>query len=177
MSGLDDLIGKAAGGEGGGGLGDLLGGLAGGASGGGGLDDILGRLTGAAGAEGGGAPGGLGGLLTALVPMIGGMLAGGGLQKVLAGLEANGLDAQAASWIGTGANQPISPADVESVVGHEQIARIAGELRVSEAEAAAAVANVLPAVVDGVSPGGALPPEDELDAALARLRDGSQTSG
>src|SRR5436189_6006854 len=98
--GLDDLIKDAAGGKGGGGLGDLLGGLAGG-GGDDALSEILGKVTG-----GGGQAGGLGSLLTGLVPMLGSMLSGGGLQKVLGRLQQNGLGSQAASWVGTGANQP-----------------------------------------------------------------------
>ena len=86
------------------------------------------------------------------------MLADGGLQKVLSGFDANGLAAQAGSWVGIGENEPISGADVRKVVGDEQLAEIAGELGVSEDEAAAAVAQVLPAVVDAVSPEGHLPP-------------------
>lgn len=162
MSGLDDLIKGAAGGKGEGGLGDLLGSLAGGA-GDAGLGGILGDI------GGGSQAGGMGGLLTGLVPMIGSMLSGGGLQKVLASLQANGLGAQAQSWLGTGANEPISGADVRKVVGEDELARIAGELGVSEDDAAAAVAKVLPEVVDSVSPDGELPPEDQLDSALGDL--------
>ena len=119
MSGLDDLIKGVAGGKGGG-LGDILGGLTG-AAGGGGLDDILGGLTGGKTGSGkSGAAGGMGGLLTSLLPVLGGMLASGGLQKVLAGFQANGLSAQADSWVGTGENEPISAADVRKVVGDEE---------------------------------------------------------
>jgi len=35
---------------------------------------------------------------------------------------------------------------------------------------------VLPAVVDTVSPQGALPTQDELDASLAKLADGPSTA-
>ena len=113
--------------------------------------------------------GGMGGLLTALLPMVGGLLAGGGLQKVLGGLQANGLSAQADSWIGTSANEPISGEDVRKVVGDEELQKIAAELGVSEDEAAAAVAQVLPAVVDKVSPDGQLAPDDQLESAFEAL--------
>ncbi len=175
MSGLDDLIKGAAGGQGGG-LGDLLGGLAGGESAGGGLGDILGGLSGLGGSEPGAQPGGMGGLLGSLLPMLGGLLAGGGLQKVLSGFQANGLTAQAGSWVGTGENEPISGADVRKVVGGEELAKIATALGVSEDEAANAVARVLPEVVDSVSPDGHLAPDSELDSAfeaLEELGDGS----
>jgi len=165
MSGIDDLIKGVAGGQGGG-LGGILGGLAGGDSGGGGLGDVLGGL---GGGKTGSQAGGMGGLLTSLLPVLGGMLAGGGLQKVISGFEANGLSAQAASWVGTGKNAPISGADVRKVVGDEELARIAAELGVSEDEAADAVAQVLPAVIDTVSPEGHLAPDSELDSAFEGL--------
>jgi uncharacterized protein YidB (DUF937 family) len=144
---LDYRIRDAASGGGAGGLGDLLGGLAGG-----GGPDLTGMLGGLTGGEGG-----LGGLLTALVPAVGGVLEGGGLQEVLARLEANGLGTQAASWIGTGANDPISGAEARTAIGPDELTRIAGELGVSESEAADGVAEVLPAVVDAITPDGELP--------------------
>jgi uncharacterized protein YidB (DUF937 family) len=154
------------------GMGDLIGGLAGDTSGGGGLDDVLEKLTG----SGGTAPGGLGGMLAGLVPVVSGMLEHGGLQKVLAQLEASGLGSQAASWVGTGANQAISAADIEKVVGSSQLAGIAAQLGVSPDEAAGALAHVLPAVVDKVSPDGEVPPQADVDAALVQLADGSSTT-
>ena len=169
MSGLDDLIKGVTGGQGGGGLGDLIGGLAGGGSAGG-LGDILGGLAGGSGKTGAGAlPGGMGGLLGSLLPVIGGMLAGGGLQKVIAGFQENGLSAQADSWVGTGENAPISGADVRKAVGEAELSKIAAQLGVSEDEAADAVAQVLPTVIDTVSPDGHLAPDSELDAAFESL--------
>jgi uncharacterized protein YidB (DUF937 family) len=179
MGGLDDLVKGATGGQGGG-LGDLLGGLTGG-SGSGGLGGLLGGLAGGGpGGRGSGMPGGMGGLLASLLPMLGGMLAGGGLQKIISGFQANGLAGQADSWVGTGENEPISGADVRKVVGDEEIARIATELGVSDDEAAAAVAQALPAVIDTVSPEGKLAPESELDSAfqaLERLGDDTRETG
>ena len=115
-----------------------------------------------------------------LLPALGGLLAGGGLQQVLTGFQANGLSAQADSWIGTGENQPISGEDVRKAVGDEELARIAAQLGVSEDEAADAVAQVLPTVVDRVSPEGHLAPESELESAfgaLEQLGDGTQATG
>jgi uncharacterized protein YidB (DUF937 family) len=166
MSGLDDLLKKATGGGGSGGLGDLLGGLAGG-----GADSGLGGILDGLSGGGTGQGGGMGGLLGGLLPMVGKMLEGGGLQKVLAGFQENGLAEQAGSWLGTGPNEPINGDDVRKVVGSEELTKIAGRLGVSEDEAASALAEVLPAVVDKVSPDGQLPPSGELDAALEQLGD------
>jgi uncharacterized protein YidB (DUF937 family) len=144
------------------GLDDILSGLMGGQGGSGGPDSILGGLT------GGGGQGGSSGL-GALVPVLGGLLASGGLQKILGGLKANGLSQQADSWVGTGANQPVSGADMEKAVGKEQMQEIAKQLGVSESEAADVVAKAVPEVVDNVSPDGKLPPDQDLDAAFDKL--------
>ena len=132
MSGLDDLLKEATGSGGSGGLGDLLGGLAGG-----GADSGLGSILGGLSGGGTGKGGGMGRLLGGLLPMVGKMLEGGGLQKVLAGFQENGLAEQAGSWLGTGANEPISGDDVRKVVGSEELTKIAGQLGISEDEAAA----------------------------------------
>lgn len=155
MGGLDDLLKGAKGGSGGGGLGDVLGGILGGGARGGSL-----------------AGGGLGGspMLRMLLPMVASMLASGGLKKVLSGLRAKGKTAEADSWVSTGENQPVAGADIREAVGDEEITSIAEKLGVSKDEAATAVANVLPDVVDQVSPNGELPPDDELESAFDRLK-------
>ena len=164
MSGLDDLLKKATGSGGSGGLGDLLGSLAGGGADSE-LGDILGGLTGGGAGKGGG----MGGLLGGLLPMVGKMLADGGLQKVLAGFQQQGLAEQASSWLGTGANEPISADDVRKVVSSDELTKIAGQLGISEDDAASALAQVLPAVVDKVSPDVQLHTAGELDASLGQL--------
>lgn len=172
MSGLDDLV-KSIGGSGGGGLGDLLGGLAGSSGSSGGLDDIVGALTGGDGT--GGQAGGMGGLFGTLLPALGGMLAGGGLQQILAGFQANGRAAEAASWIGTGDNHPVSGEDIRKAVGSDELASVAAKLGVSTDEAADALAQILPGVVDRVSPDGRLASDAELESAFVALENASGT--
>lgn len=157
------------------GLDDLVKGVTGGTRGG--LEDIIGGLT---GGSSGSQAGGMGGLLGPLLPAIGGMLVGGGLQQLLSGFQANGLSAQTDSWIGTGENEPISGEDVREAVGNEELAKIAAQLGVTQDEAADAVAQVLPTVVDRVSPDGQLAPESELESAfgaLEQLGDETQAAG
>lgn len=146
------------------GLGDLLGGILGGKGGSSDLGNVLGRLGGGSGGSGTG-----GGTLAALLPILGSMLAQGGLSKVLSGFQGQGLGSQADSWVGSGPNEPIDGAQVRKALGDDEVARIAGQLGVSQDEAADAVAEVLPRLVDGVSPEGELPPEQDLDNAFDRL--------
>ena len=156
MNSLDDLLkGDGQGSPSGGGLGDLLGGILGGGARGGSL-------------AGGG---GLGGnpMLRMLLPMVGGMLMNGGLQKILSRLQSQGKGETAQSWVGTGANEPIDAGDVREALDDDKLDRIAQQLGVSKHDAAAAVATVLPDVVDQVSPEGQLPADDELDQKFGRL--------
>jgi uncharacterized protein YidB (DUF937 family) len=103
------------------------------------------------------------------MPVLAGLLASGGLSKIMGGLKANGLSAQADSWVGTGANEPVSGKDIEQAAGREEIQKVAQQLGISESQAADAVAQALPEVVDKVSPEGKLPPEQDLDAAFDKL--------
>jgi uncharacterized protein YidB (DUF937 family) len=149
------------------GLDDLLGGLLGGQSGGaGGLGSILDGLTGGAT---GGASGGKSGMLAALLPMLGSLLANGGLNKVLSGFQQQGLGATTDSWVGTGANEQVSRADVEQVIDQGEIAQIADRLGISHEEAAQAIAEVLPQLVDQASPEGVLASDEDLEGAFSQL--------
>lgn len=156
MSQLDDLLGGLLGDQGGGGSG-------------GGLEDILGQLTGGQGGQGSGGASAGGGMLAMLLPLVAGFLKNGGLNKVLAGFQQQGLSSQAQSWVGSGSNEAVSGSQVEQVVGQEEIAAIAQQLGISEAQAADAVAEVLPRVVDQVSPQGELPAEADLDDLFAKI--------
>ena len=177
MSGLDDILGSLtkSGGKESGGLDDLLGGLLGGGSGGGagGLQDILGGILGG-GSSGGGsgtATGGMnmGALAAALAPLVLKLLKGGGLQKLVQNAHANGLSSEADSWVGTGANAQVSPDQMKSVVGEDVVQQVAQQAGISEDEAAGVLAHVVPQVVNGLSPNGQLPSENDLDQLAAKF--------
>jgi uncharacterized protein YidB (DUF937 family) len=141
------------------------------------LDDLLGGLLGGQGgttgspsvAAGGQSGGAAASLIPMLLPVLASVLAGGGLNKILDSLKAQGGQSQADSWVGTGTNEPVSAQQVQQAVGEDEIDRIAEKLGVPKDDAAQAVADVLPQVVDKVSPDGQLPPQNELDQAFSRL--------
>lgn len=181
MSGLDDILGSLtkSGGKSGGGLEDLLGGLLGGGSSGGaggsggGLQDILGGMLG--GGSAGGATGtkaggmNLGALAAVLAPLVMKLLKGGGLQKLVQNAQANGLTSEADSWVGTGENQQVSADQMKNVVGHDVVQQVAQEAGISEDEAAGVLAQVVPQVVNGLTPNGQLPSDDDLDQLVAKF--------
>ena len=168
MSGLDDLTKNiGAGKQSGGGIGDLLGGL-----GGGGLGGVLGGILGGGG--GAARSGGLAGgnpMLRMLLPLVASLLMNGGLQKILGRLQQQGKGAQGKSWVSTGPNEPVDSADIREALDRDELAGIAKRLGVSEDEAAQAIAQVLPDVVDQATPQGQVPPDEELDERFGRLHE------
>jgi uncharacterized protein YidB (DUF937 family) len=180
VSGLDDILGSLtkSGGKSGGGLDDLLGGLLGGGSGGGtggggGLQDVLGGMLGGGSAGGGtGTKAGgmnLGAVAAVLAPLVMKLLKGGGLQKLVQNAQANGLASEADSGVGTGPNQQVSGDQMKKVVGDDVVQQVAQEAGISEDEAAGVLAQVVPQVVNGLSPNGQLPSDDDLDQLVAKF--------
>jgi uncharacterized protein YidB (DUF937 family) len=179
-TGLEDILGGMLGGGGsapggGGGLGDILGSVLGGAggSGGGGLGDILGGVLGGGGTQGsqssGSAGAGLGGLMAVVGPLLASLLANGGLQKILGGMKSSGLSAQADSWVGTGANQAIDADQVRAALDDDQIAQVAQSLGVDDQQASEVLAQVLPGLVNSVTPEGQEPSDGDLDRLVETL--------
>ncbi len=151
---------------GGGGLGDRLGGVLGGPGGqGGGFGDVLGGLLGGAGGNsgGGGVGAGLGGVLA------GGAGGAGGLGSLLEQFQRAGFGEQVSSWVGGGQNLPISPAAIAQVFGGEALTQVAQQAGVSEAEASEGLSQLLPEVVDRVTPDGQVPNLEQLAARAAAL--------
>jgi len=138
----------------------MLGGLLGGSGSRGGLGGLGGLLGGA----GGGNP-----LVGMLLPAVAGMLAGGGLSKLMSGMQAAGLEDKARSWISRGENAAITPDEVKQVVDPSHIADVAKQAGVSHDEAAALIAQALPAVVDHATPDGTLPDTAAVDHSLGAL--------
>ncbi|RYF43764.1 MAG: DUF937 domain-containing protein [Comamonadaceae bacterium] len=162
-----------------GGLGDLLGGLAGGnRGGGGGLGDVLGGMLGGGGARGradddGGSPfGGKGALLAMLLPLaMQWVQRNGGIGAVLERFQQKGYSQQAASWMSTGSNQAVGSEAIGEVVGMEELSRLSQQLGVGQDEVATGLAEILPEVVNQLSPQGSLPgdADDVLGSGLSAL--------
>ena len=100
----------------------------------------------------------------------------GGLQGLLAKFQQAGFGEQAQSWISPGQNMPISPDALSQIFGQGQLGRIAQQLGMSNDEAADGLAQVLPNVVDEMTPQGQIPDNDTdlVSRALAILEQGRQ---
>jgi uncharacterized protein YidB (DUF937 family) len=81
----------------------------------------------------------------------------GGLGGLLNQFQQGGLGEVMKSWIGTGPNQPISPNQLGSVLGPKIIQVLAQKTGMSEQELTAQLSQILPGVVDKLTPNGRLP--------------------
>ena len=78
----------------------------------------------------------------------------GGMQGLLHKLSASGLQAQVQSWIGGGANQSVTGDQVIQALGSEHLQPVAQQFGVEQAQVANSLADLLPDVVDRLTPDG-----------------------
>lgn len=81
----------------------------------------------------------------------------GGVQGIVAQLEQQGLGGTVRSWIGTGANQPISPDQIHQVFGSDMVKELAAKVGLSPDVLAGKLSQVLPQAIDKLTPAGAVP--------------------
>jgi uncharacterized protein YidB (DUF937 family) len=61
------------------------------------------------------------------------------------------------SWIGSGQNMPIGADQLNNVLGSDMVANIARQLGMSNGDAASQISQMLPDVVDRLTPQGQMP--------------------
>ena len=165
-------------------LGSVLGGAPGapgggaGAGGLGGLGGMLGSVLGGRGPADADASapmaggGGRSALLAMLLPLaMQWMQRSGGVGAVLDQFRQRGLGQQAGSWVATGQNEAVSAHDVKEVVGDADVSQMAQQLGVSHDEVAGGLAQIIPQVVNHLTPEGHVPHDADqtLDSALAGI--------
>ncbi len=136
------------------------------------LDSVLGAvMNGAAQNASASSPwsgGGLGGLVSMaannpqLVQMVLELLdpqksAIGGLPGLLERLQQAGLGDMVASWLGNGPNAALSGEQLGRVLGEGPLAQVAAQLGVRPSDAASQLSQLLPGLIDQLTPNGQLP--------------------
>jgi len=81
----------------------------------------------------------------------------GGLGGLVEKFQQGGLGDVVASWISTGQNMPINGDQLGQVLGPDVLSQIAQQLGVSQGDAACQLSQVLPQVVDNLTPDGSMP--------------------
>ena len=126
-------------------LDQVLGGLMGGGNAGSSpMQGILGSLL------GGGQQGGMGNQQQGMA---------GGLSGLVSSFEQAGLGHIAQSWIGNGANQSVSPQQLQSVFGENQVNSMASQSGMAPQDFLSQLSEHLPNAVNGMTPNGRLPDE------------------
>ncbi|MFM2345064.1 MAG: hypothetical protein RLZZ210_1677 [Pseudomonadota bacterium] len=93
----------------------------------------------------------------------------GGLDGLKNLLEQNGLAEQVQSWIGTGENLPVSAEQIQQALdSNGTLSELASKANVTKETASELLSNIIPNVIDKITPNGSLP-EGGLDfAALVK---------
>ncbi len=150
---ITQMLGGGQQGGSGGALGNIVGSMLGGnQQGGGALGNILGSVLG--GGQQGGAAGGLGGLTDMLSQL--------------------GLGDQVKSWVGTGENMPVTAEQIQNSLGQNgTLGQIANQAGVSETEAAGGLAELLPGLINKLTPNGQIDAND-ISSILGSLLGGNK---
>jgi uncharacterized protein YidB (DUF937 family) len=102
--------------------------------------------------------------------LLGGAAAGsvlsGGLGDLLNQLQKGGQGDAANSWVGKGTNKAVSPNDLASALGADQIDQIASQSGMSRDDLLSGLSQYLPQVVDHLTPDGRMPTDNELSGRI-----------
>ena len=82
----------------------------------------------------------------------------GGLQDLIERLNSGGLGEQVRSWLGNGANLPVSTDQVREALGDEHVQEIARQFGFSTDRVLDYLSDYLPEAVDKASPNGTIEP-------------------
>ena len=112
-----------------------------------------------------------------LIGIVGALMnSSGGLSGILGKLQQGGLGDAAASWVGTGANQSVSPDALGGALGPDLMGMIAKQLGGNQQQAAGTMADLLPGLIDKLTPQGQVPADNGM-GALGSLLGGGQQGG
>jgi uncharacterized protein YidB (DUF937 family) len=112
-------------------------------SGGGGQADLLKAVVGMLAQGGQGQAGSLGGL--------------GGLGDLVSRFQQGGLGDVVGSWVGTGQNMPVSADQLGGVLGDDVISQLTRQTGMDSGDLLGQLSQMLPQVVDRLTPNGQLP--------------------
>ena len=138
------------------------------------LDSVIGALGQShAGAANASTSGGQADLIGSIVNMLGqsnaqggqggalGNIGGiGGLIGLVARMQQSGLGDVVKSWISSGDNLPVSPDQLGGVLGHDTVTNMAGQLGMNHGDLLSQLSQMLPQVVDKLTPQGQIPHGD-----------------
>lgn len=81
----------------------------------------------------------------------------GGVQGIISQLQSQGLGNTVKSWVGTGANEPITGDQLHAALGSDMMTQLAAKVGMKPEDLSAKLAQVLPGAIDKLTPGGTVP--------------------
>jgi uncharacterized protein YidB (DUF937 family) len=124
------------------------------------LDSVLGSLAQGAGGNA---------LLDRVLSMVNDP-AHGGLEGLVQSFQERGLGGIVDSWISTGQNLPVSADQLADALGADKLGPLAQQVGMSQGDLSAKLAELLPQVVDKLTPNGQLPDSGALGNLLGSLK-------
>jgi len=95
----------------------------------------------------------------------------GGLQGMVQSFHDKGMGALVSSWVSSDANSPVTADQIHQVLGSDQVQALAAKAGISPDVAGHAIAQLLPGLVDKLTPNGSVPDHNNvLEMASSMLQ-------
>lgn len=102
-------------------------------------------------------------LMSTVMGLLGGQ---GGLNNLISQFTSNGLGDVVGSWVSTGKNLPVSGDQLQNVLGKDTISNLASKLGMDNGALTSQLTNLLPDVVDKLTPEGKVPEGDIMSKGM-----------
>ena len=102
-------------------------------------------------------------LMSSIMGLLGGQ---GGLDKLIGQFASKGLGDVIGSWVSTGKNLPVSGDQLQRVLGKDTINNLASKLGMDKGALTSQLTNLLPNVVDKLTPDGKVPEGDIMSKGM-----------
>ena len=94
----------------------------------------------------------------------------GGLRGLTESFKNQGMEDVINSWIGTGKNMPISPDEILKALGNDRLRGFSERAGVPQEEISGGLANILPDIIDKLTPQGRIPDSSLLEEELKEMK-------
>jgi uncharacterized protein YidB (DUF937 family) len=94
----------------------------------------------------------------------------GGIGGLANQFQQSGLGDVISSWIGTGQNQPISADQLQGVLGNDTVNQFASKFGLSQGVAGSQLAQLLPLLIDQLTPRGQVPQGNLMSIGMGLLK-------
>ena len=93
----------------------------------------------------------------------------GGLQGLVQSFHDKGMGGLVSSWVSKGPNPAISSDQVHQVLGSDQVKALAAKAGISPDMAGGAIAQLLPGIIDKLTPNGSVPDHSNVMSMVGGL--------